>query len=88
MVKSHMARVRTARRIQKRATRVGASGISASERELMNLAGLEVQEGELRLIPGWDEEVSRTLRATKAAGEDPGPGWSTPPCCMRPSRAA
>ena len=73
MVKSHMARVRTARRIQKRATRVGASGISASERELMNLAGLEVQEGELRLIPGWDEEVSRTLRATKAAGEDPRP---------------
>lgn len=39
----------------------------------MNLAGLEVQEGELRLIPGWDEEVSRTLRATKAAGEDPRP---------------
>lgn len=73
MVKSHMARVRTARRIQKRATRIGASGVSASERELMNLAGLEVQEGELRLIPGWDEEVSRTLRATKAAGEDPRP---------------
>lgn len=39
----------------------------------MNLAGLEVQEGELRLIPGWDEEVSNTLRATKAAGEDPRP---------------
>ena len=73
MVKSHMSRVRKARRIQKRVTRVGASGISASERELMNLAGLEVQEGELRLIPGWDEEVSSTLKATKAAGEDPRP---------------
>lgn len=73
MVKSHMSRVRTARRIQKRATRVGSSGMSTTERELMNLAGLEVQEGELRLIPGWDEEVSTTLRATKAAGEDPRP---------------
>lgn len=39
----------------------------------MSLAGLEVQEGELRLIPGWDEEVSDTLRATKAASEDPRP---------------
>ena len=36
----------------------------------MTLAGLEVQEGELRLFPGWDEEVSETLAATKAAGED------------------
>ncbi|MBB4083442.1 glycosyltransferase [Brevundimonas lenta] len=39
----------------------------------MSLAGLEVQEGELRLIPGWDEEVSDTLKATKAAGEDERP---------------
>ena len=69
MVKSHMSKVRKARRIQKRVKR-GALGISAAERELMNLAGLEVQEGELRLIPGWDEEVSETLKATKAAGED------------------
>lgn len=73
MVKSHLSRVRKARRIQKRARRVGPLGISAAERELMNLAGLEVQEGELRLIPGWDEEVSETLRATKAAGEDERP---------------
>jgi alpha-1,6-mannosyltransferase len=73
MVKSHMARVRKARRIQKRVRRVGPSSVSAAERELMNLAGLEVQEGELRLIPGWDEEVSETLKATKAAGEDPRP---------------
>ncbi|NJC41890.1 alpha-1,6-mannosyltransferase [Brevundimonas alba] len=70
MVKSHMSKVRKARRIQKRVKRVGPLGISAAEKELMNLAGLEVQEGELRLIPGWDEEVSETLRATKAAGED------------------
>ena len=73
MVKSHMAKVRKARRLQKRVQRIGANGISPAERELMNLAGLEVQEGELRLIPGWDEEVSETLRATKAAGEDPRP---------------
>lgn len=73
MVKSHMSKVRKARRIQKRVRRVGPLGISAAEKELMNLAGLEVQEGELRLIPGWDEEVSDTLRATKAAGEDDRP---------------
>jgi alpha-1,6-mannosyltransferase len=73
MVKSHMARVRKARRIQKRVRRVGPSSVSAAERELMNLAGLEVQEGELRLFPGWDEEVSETLKATKSAGEDPRP---------------
>lgn len=73
MVKSHMSKVRKARRIQKRVRRVGPLGISAAEKELMNLAGLEVQEGELRLIPGWDEEVSETLKATKAAGEDERP---------------
>ena len=73
MVKSHMSKVRKARRIQKRARRVGPLGISAAETELMNLAGLEVQEGELRLFPGWDEEVSETLKATKAAGEDERP---------------
>lgn len=73
MVKSHMSKVRKARRIQKRARRIGPLGISAAEKELMNLAGLEVQEGELRLIPGWDEEVSETLKATKAAGEDERP---------------
>jgi len=70
MVKSHMSKVRKARRIQRRVRRVGTSSVSAAERELMTLAGLEVQEGELRLIPGWDEEVSETLAATKAAGDD------------------
>ena len=73
MVKSHMSKVRRARSLQKRARRNGSLGISAAEKELMNLAGLEVQEGELRLFPGWDEEVSETLKATKAAGEDPRP---------------
>ena len=71
MVKSHMSRVRKARRIQKRARRSGA--ISPQEAELMSLAGLEVEEGELRLIPGWDEEVSNTLAALKAAAEDERP---------------
>ena len=73
MVKSHMSRVRKARRIQKRVKRVGTDGISAAEAELMSLAGLEVQEGELRLIPGWDEDVSDTLAALKSNAEDPRP---------------
>ena len=73
MVKSHMSRVRKARRIQKRVKRVGQEGISATEAELMSLAGLEVQEGELRLIPGWDEDVSDTLAALKANAADPRP---------------
>lgn len=37
------------------------------------MTGLDVQEGELRLIPGLDEEVSETLRALKVAAEDPRP---------------
>jgi alpha-1,6-mannosyltransferase len=73
MVKSHMSRVRKARRIQKRVKRVGPEGLSATEAELMSLEGLEVQEGELRLIPGWDEDVSDTLAALKANAEDPRP---------------
>ena len=73
MLKSHMSKVRKARRIQRRVRRVGSASVSAAERELMTLAGLEVQEGELRLFPGWDEEVSETLAATKAAGEDSRP---------------
>lgn len=73
MVKSHMSRVRKARRIQKRVRRVGADSISATEAELMSLAGLEVQEGELRLIPGWDEDVSDTLAALKANASDTRP---------------
>jgi alpha-1,6-mannosyltransferase len=39
----------------------------------MTMADLDVQEGELRLIPGWDEEVADTLRALKASTADPRP---------------
>lgn len=39
----------------------------------MSMAELDVQEGELRLIPGWDEEVADTLRALKASTADPRP---------------
>jgi len=37
----------------------------------MTLVGLDVQETELRLIPGWDEEVSQTLQAMRASAVDP-----------------
>lgn len=73
MVKSHMSRVRKARRIQKRVKRVGPTGISAAEAEVMSLTGLEVQEDEFRLIPGWDEDVSNTLATLKANAADPRP---------------
>ena len=33
----------------------------------------DVQESELRLIPGLDEEVSETLRRVKASAADPRP---------------
>ena len=39
----------------------------------MTLVGLDVQETELRLIPGWDEEVSQTLQALRASAGDPRP---------------
>lgn len=39
----------------------------------MTLAGLDVQETELRLIPGLDEEVSQTLQALRASAGDPRP---------------
>ena len=39
----------------------------------MSLTDLDVHEGELRLIPGWDEEVAETLRVLKASTEDPRP---------------
>lgn len=73
MVKSHMSRVRKARRIQKRVKRVGVGAISAAEAEVMSLTGLEVQEDEFRLIPGWDEDVTNTLATLKANAADPRP---------------
>lgn len=39
----------------------------------MSYTDLDVQEGELQLIPGLDEEVAATLRALKAASEEPRP---------------
>ncbi|MES2862314.1 MAG: glycosyltransferase [Pseudomonadota bacterium] len=39
----------------------------------MNMTDLDVQEGELRLIPGLDEEVAETLRVLKASTSDPRP---------------
>lgn len=39
----------------------------------MSMTDLDVHEGELRLIPGWDEEVAETLRVLKASTQDPRP---------------
>ncbi len=39
----------------------------------MSMTDLEVHEGELRLIPGLDEEVAETLRTLKASTSDPRP---------------
>ena len=39
----------------------------------MTMTDLDVQEGELRLIPGLDEEVAETLRFLKASTADPRP---------------
>ncbi|MFE3421483.1 hypothetical protein ACFXOL_01285, partial [Streptomyces californicus] len=39
---------------------------------------IDVQESELRLFPGLDEEVADTLRATKTAAADSGPAVTGP----------
>ncbi len=39
----------------------------------MSMTDLDVQEGELRLFPGLDEEVAETLRVLKASTTDPRP---------------
>lgn len=39
----------------------------------MTMSDIDVQEGELRLIPGLDEEVAETLRILKASTSDPRP---------------
>lgn len=39
----------------------------------MSMTDLDVQEGELRLIPGLDEEVAETLRVLRASTADPRP---------------
>jgi alpha-1,6-mannosyltransferase len=66
-----MVRRTSSARIQKRRTRV--SRRSLEDLDPMSMAELDVQEGELRLIPGWDEEVADTLRALKASTADPRP---------------
>jgi alpha-1,6-mannosyltransferase len=46
---------------------LGAEAPDSGHPDPRSLRGIEVQEAELRLIPGLDEEVSDTLRALKAA---------------------
>lgn len=67
-----MARTVRPKRIHKRKQVVPGSATDESPR--MSMTGLDVQESELRLIPGLDEEVADTLRAIKAASaRDPRP---------------
>src|SRR6218665_299488 len=60
-----------AARIQTRTPRVARS--KRAEKSSMSLIDLDVTEADLRLIPGWDEEVAETLRILKASAEDPRP---------------
>lgn len=71
MVKSRLATVRRVRRIQKRSVRTGSR--PPTESELLSMVGVKVEESELRLIPGLDEEVSETLRRLRASTADARP---------------
>ena len=71
MVKSRLATVRRVRRIQKRSIRTGSR--PPTESELLSMVGVQVEESELRLIPGLDEEVSETLRRLRASTVDARP---------------
>jgi alpha-1,6-mannosyltransferase len=71
MVKSRLATVRRVRRIQKRSIRTGSR--PPTESELLSMVGVRVEESELRLIPGLDEEVSETLRRLRASTADARP---------------
>lgn len=71
MVKSRLATVRRVRRIQKRSLRTGSR--PPTESELLSMVGVKVEESELRLIPGLDEEVSETLRRLRASTADARP---------------
>jgi alpha-1,6-mannosyltransferase len=64
-----MVRRKSSARIQKRRARVQSA--QSQEFDPMSLMDLDVQEGELRLIPGLDEEVAETLRVLKASTSDP-----------------
>lgn len=71
MVKSRLATVRRVRRIQQRSIRTGSR--PPTESELLSMVGVKVEESELRLIPGLDEEVSETLRRLRASTADARP---------------
>jgi len=65
-----MATRKSSARIQKSRPRVSRR---LAETDVMSMIDLDVQEGELRLIPGLDEEVAETLRVLKASTADPRP---------------
>lgn len=71
MVKSRLATVRRVQRIRNRAVRTGSR--PPTEAELLSMVGVKVEESELRLIPGLDEEVSETLRRLRASTADARP---------------
>jgi alpha-1,6-mannosyltransferase len=66
-----MVRRTSSARIQKRRARVEPP--RSQEHDPMSMTDLDVHEGELRLIPGLDEEVAETLRVLKASTSDPRP---------------
>jgi alpha-1,6-mannosyltransferase len=66
-----MATTKSSARIQRRKRRVATR--DSVEIDPLSLIDLDVQESELRLIPGWDEEVADTLRVLKASAADTRP---------------
>jgi alpha-1,6-mannosyltransferase len=66
-----MVRRKSSARIQKAGT--GVQVPQPPEHDPMSMTDLDVHEGELRLIPGLDEEVAETLRVLKASTSDPRP---------------
>jgi len=66
-----MVRRTSSARIQKRRARVQPP--QSQEHDPLSMTDLDVHEGELRLIPGLDEEVAETLRVLKASTSDPRP---------------
>lgn len=68
-----MAKLAHRGRIQTSRGRVAAVPKPKFNEFSMSMTDLDVQESELRLIPGLDEEVGDTLRRVKAASSDPRP---------------
>ncbi|PZO00077.1 MAG: glycosyltransferase family 1 protein [Alphaproteobacteria bacterium] len=56
-----------------RTSALAATGGAANTLPGSSLHGIDVQEGELRLFPGLDEEVAETLRILRSASLDPRP---------------